>query len=119
MEVSLSQVVWALANSWDLDTAQDPVPGRGISSGQCAVSSMIIYELFGGEIWTCYIVGVKHYFNVFGYDQVYDSTRRQFTDEEYQTAEGHRRATFDEFVFQDTLDKYKILKGRVMRWVNG
>jgi hypothetical protein len=102
-----------LENSWGPDTAQNPVEGRGPASGQCAVSSMIIRDWFGGEIWTCQVGDIKHYYNVLPWGR-YDSTKAQFSVVEYANSTGHRPAIPSEYLFKDTIEKYLILSERVI-----
>ena len=55
----------ALAASWTARTASPLVAWtpHNPSSGQCAVSALVLQDYCGGEICRCVVAGTPHYFN--------------------------------------------------------
>lgn len=80
MKFNEQQIRQALLKAWSLDSAvqwtdQNP------ASGQCNVTTAVIYKLFGGNILRTKLPGVWHYYN-----QI-DGTRVDLTDSQF-TAPG-------------------------------
>lgn len=115
MNYSLEAVLRALPAAWGPDTAQSPRSGAGAASGQCAVSSMLIQERFGGVILTANIGSsyypVKHYWNQLDENIWIDSTRSQFIKR--AAIRQIRVADRKEYDFEDTRKKLKILNYRL------
>ena len=108
----------ALASSWTARTASPLVtwtPHKP-SSGQCAVSALVLQDYCGGEICRCVVAGTSHYFNRID-DQVVDSTAAQFGTVaiDYDTATVRSRQRI--LHHADTRQRYELLKGRVERLI--
>lgn len=119
MTNSLSDLLVALSRSWGTDTAQDAIKSRGPASGQCAVSSLIIHDCFGGSILRGSVATdegfVVHYWNELPGGFWLDSTRDQF--EEWEIAVNVRPALIEDYWFSDTERKYSILRARVIKYL--
>jgi len=82
------------------------------AKGHCAVVSMIIQDYFGGKIIRCFVDDpeqVVHYYNSTTKGDI-DLTWGQFS--EHCVKYAIRPAAYEEYVFSDTLLKYKMLKDR-------
>lgn len=64
-------------NCWGSDTSASPRIGRPSSTGQCAVTALLVQDLFGGELARTVVDGDSHYFNLIDGAEV-DLTRDQF-----------------------------------------
>ena len=102
---------------WDAATSADPEnwSSDNPSYGQCAVTSMVIQDRFGGDLLRTTVDGVSHYFNRLPSGQEVDATFDQFGPEarygedpvvrERSYVEGH----------QATVERYRKLKTRYER----
>ena len=108
----------ALAASWTAQTASPLVAWtpHNPSSGQCAVSALVLQDYCGGEIRRCVVAGMPHYFNRID-DQVVDSTAAQFgaVAINYDTATVRSRQRI--LRHADTRQRYELLKERVERFL--
>ena len=108
----------ALATSWTAQTASPLVAWapHNPSSGQCAVSALVLQDYCGGEIRRCVVAGTPHYFNRID-DQVVDSTAGQFgmVAIDYDTATVRSRQRI--LRHADTRRRYELLKERVERLI--
>lgn len=129
MNPSLENILEALRNSWGEDTAQNPVEGAGISSGQCCVSSMIIQDYFGGELLRAEMSTfgnltvqkpdvIVHYWNELPGGVWLDSTRDQFNYNWIPISIVKRPKEYL-WKFEDTMNRYDILNKRVKEYLNG
>ncbi len=115
---SFVQLRTTLAASWTAQTASPLVAWtpHNPSSGQCAVSALVLQDYCGGEIRRCVVAGTPHYFNRID-DQVVDSTAAQFGTVaiDYDTATVRSRQRI--LRHADTRRRYKLLKGQVERFL--
>jgi hypothetical protein len=78
--------------------------------GQCAVTSLVVQDVLGGEIIAGRMAGEDHYWNLVGREAI-DLTARQFpADAERVRTRAVRRATLLENV--DTRRRYQLLSQR-------
>lgn len=105
----------ALERAWDADTSSgEHCPARP-SAGQCAVTALIVQDLFGGELLRVVNLGTSHYWNrVHGFDV--DLTRDQFP---VWAPDGEPVVRDRSYVLanSDTARRYDLLRGRV--WLGG
>ena len=115
---SFVQLRTTLAASWTAQTASPLVAWtpHNPSSGQCAVSALVLQDYCGGEIRRCVVAGTPHYFNRID-DQVVDSTAAQFgmVAINYDTSTVRSRQRI--LRHADTRRRYKLLKGQVERFL--
>ena len=115
---SLARLCTALAASWTAQTASPLVAWtpHNPSSGQCAVSALVLQDYCGGEICRCVVTDTPHYFNRID-DQVVDSTAAQFgmvaINYDASTVRSRQRI----LRHADTHRRYELLKGRVERFL--
>ena len=76
MTFNEDQIRSALEMAWSLDTAQQWSP-ENPANGQCNVTSALIHDLFGGEVFRTRIQEVWHYYNQID-GKRYDLTDSQF-----------------------------------------
>lgn len=99
---------------WSADTAQNPDTWSlsNPAAGHCAVASLIVQDICGGELWRITVDGSGHYFNRLPSGAMYDATASQFDRAlDYSAAEWRAR----EYVmsFPETVRRYELLKSRV------
>lgn len=105
----LNQFIVLINNIWcqktsDYHNCDESNP----SSGQCAVTSLLFHDYFGGEIYIIKVGGISHFFNVLD-DEIYDITHSQFsTAISYDNKQLINREEI--LSNQDTLYRYSILK---------
>ena len=70
-----------LKKSWSAQTSSPRFrknwTPHNITAGQCAITALIVNDLFGGQIKKCYIGEDPHYFNLVS-NKIIDLTRAQF-----------------------------------------
>ena len=83
------------------------------SLGQCAITSLIVNDYFGYDIYKCKVNGISHYFNM-NNDKIIDLTKEQFNDDniEYQAVEKVTRE--DILSNENTRNRYLILKDKIL-----
>ena len=115
---SLVQLRVALAASWTAQTASPLVAWTpsNPSSGQCAVSALVLQDYCGGEIRRCVVAGTPHYFNRID-GQVVDSTAAQFGTVAINYDTATVRSCQRILRHADTRQRYELLKGRVERFL--
>ena len=114
---SVVKVCNALSTNWSGETSYcDDWSPSNPSSGQCAVSALVLQDYCGGEICRCVVAGTPHYFNRID-GQVVDSTVAQFggaaIDYDASTVRSRQRI----LRHADTRWRYELLKGRVERFL--
>ena len=115
---SLAQLRTALAASWTAQTASPLVAWTlsGPSSGQCAVSALVLQDYCGGEIRKCLVAGTPHYFNRID-GQVVDSTAAQFGGAAINYDASTVRSRQRILHHADTRRRYELLKERVEQFL--
>lgn len=108
--------------AWSADTcypkSKDQWSLENPTLGQCAVTALVINDLFGGEI-VCN-TQYHHYFNILEDGTEIDLTREQWKD---AVIEGHEPSTRDYVLFSDrarqvqTLERYQILRRNIERLI--
>jgi hypothetical protein len=65
---------------WNRRTSYDPAgwSNRNRAWGQCAVTALVVQDLFGGIVLRGYINGIEHYWNRLPNEAEVDLTRTQF-----------------------------------------
>ena len=110
---SVVKICNALSTNWSGETSYcDDWSSSNPSSGQCAVSALVLQDYCGGKICHCVVVGTPHYFTRID-GQVVDSTAGQFgtvaINYDTSTVRNHQRI----LRHADTRQRYELLKGRV------
>jgi hypothetical protein len=104
-----------LERAWGADTAVD-VAGWSASCpswGQCAVTALIVQDIFGGSLMRAEVDGISHYWNKLPTGEQIDLTRDQFAT---FRIDGPPEERSREYVLSnlDTLCRYELLKSRLV-----
>lgn len=119
---TLGDLYKILLQAWSEETAY---PGTCWSEdcpseGQCAVTAMLVYDLFGGSIHRIrWPEGGTHYFNrINGHyiDLTADQLRWCFDEDDYQNSEVMNRKYCG--TSANTSKRYNLLKGRICEVLN-
>src|SRR6266536_2808330 len=101
----------ALAHSWSRQTSAEPdgwsehSPARG----QCAVTALVIQDLFGGELLRCDAGPTSHYWNRLPSGREVDLTRHQF-GVDFRPRQVETRSRDYVLSFPDTRARYTALR---------
>jgi hypothetical protein len=114
---TISQIDKALASAWSSETtdpeSKENWSDENIALGQCAVTSVLIYDLFGGRM--IYDKANFHNWNEFPDGSQHDFTRMQFTNERIFSI--YKYKTKDDILYDERgiktniEERYKKLKG--------
>jgi len=87
------------------------------TEGQCSISSFLIQDIFGGEVYGIPLPeGGYHCFNVVG-DCRFDLTSEQFGDAELDYVNVVPQTREDHFADKDKYDRYLYLREKLMEYV--
>jgi hypothetical protein len=115
----LGDIGRVISACWSRRTSYDPVgwSSRNRAWGQCAVTALIVQDLFGGVLLRGFVNGIEHYWNRLPNEEEVDLTRTQFPNvrEVASVALASR-----EFVLASpsTASRYAELKRRVNKGVH-
>ena len=120
---SLDEITEAIEWAWVGATAAGKWTSKCPSMNQCAVTALVVQDYFGGEMLRCETTeeGVSHYWNRLPDGREVDLTAAQF---EYTGVEPHKHeyvVRTREYVlsYRKTKTRYKVLKKRVKRYLDG
>lgn len=102
----------ALAWSGDTSADKDNWSEDKLSYGQCAVTALIVQDMYGGELLRCMAEGASHYYNRLPDGTLIDYTQDQFsTMPDYENSETRTR----EYVLShpSTASRYRLLQYRL------
>lgn len=107
----INQFIILISNVWSKETAYNQCfEENNPALGQCAVTSLLFQDYFGGDIYKVQYDDINHYFNVLD-NEIYDITSSQFDEPiSYDNKILKSRDTI--LSNADTLKRYKILKER-------
>lgn len=100
-----------LEKVWDAETSAGGYSPETPSTGQCAVTSLILQDIFGGDLVRFINMGISHYFNRLPDGSEVDLTRDQFPIWDPETAVIRERAYLESSEW--TVKRYQILKSRL------
>jgi hypothetical protein len=86
------------------------------STGQCAVTALIVQDLFGGDIYSCKVGKSSHFVNIIN-DKIYDLTVEQFggvDSVKYVNGSFKLRSRKSLLQNKDVMERYQLLKSLVM-----
>jgi hypothetical protein len=114
---TLAELEAAIRGAWGRDTSDDPDEWSDAnpSRGQCAVTSLLVRELLGGEILIANVVRdgrriERHAWNRLASGLTLDLTREQFRASESFT----EPAVEEPLITQRTPERFETLKARVL-----
>jgi len=105
-----------LNKSWSKDTCYPKIKNDWSSNnkslGQCAVTSLIINDHFGGDIYKVKINGNSHYFNIIN-NEIIDLTKDQFQTKKIEYLNIEKKGRKEILQTKNTLERYNILKNQI------
>lgn len=108
----MEKLLLILNKSWSSDTCvpscKNEWTKENPSFGQCAITSLIINDIFGGKIMRCMCNGSSHYYNYLD-GKIVDLTAQQFKKENPDYANGEERTREYLLSNSDTKKRYKML----------
>jgi len=115
----LALVTRALARSWSRDTSAVPDvwSEKTPALGQCAVSALVVQDLFGGELLRCDVGLTSHYWNGLPTGGEVDLTRHQFGSDFHPRSVENRSRDYV-LSFPNTRTRYAKLRRRVTAWLS-
>jgi hypothetical protein len=100
--------------AWDALTSSDPGWSPSLPSlGQCAVTALIVQDLYGGQLLRARLGEVTHYWNALPDGTEVDLTRDQFDD--FVPADTTTASREYVLSFPVTRRRYELLKARLKR----
>ena len=115
--LDINKIAKALKSSWNRDTCYPSClkiyDVSDKSTGQCAITSLIINDYLGGIIQSGYIeeLGIKHYWNLIN-DEVIDITKGQF-NKQYEFLDIKEKTREEMLSNENTKIRYELLRKRV------
>ena len=113
-----------LLNSWSKETCslglRDSWTVDNPSLGQCAITALVINDMFGGKIMRCMASSGSHYYNMID-DNLIDLTVEQFQGEIPLYDEGEERTREYLLGNEDTKNRYLLLLKNIRNnmYING
>lgn len=105
-----------LSYSWSKDTCSPGLRNEwnedNPSLGQCAITALIVNDIFGGKIMRCMASSGSHYYNLID-DKIVDLTKEQFLDEIPKYQESEERTKEYLLSNEDTKNRYLLLKNNL------
>lgn len=111
--MNIDELKKLLVASWTKETCfpglKDYWSKQNPSLGQCAVTSLIVNDYYGGKIMRCMTSSGSHYYNLVN-NEIIDLTKEQFLNEEPDYINSEERTR--EYILSntDTKDRYLLLK---------
>ena len=111
---NIEELKGLLLKSWSKETCspglRDGWSEDNPSLGQCAITSLVVNDLFGGKIMRCMASSGSHYYNMID-DELVDLTVEQFLGEIPLYEEGAERTREYLLSNEDTKNRYlRLLK---------
>jgi hypothetical protein len=112
--VSLEAVEAAARAAWAVDTSSDPDRWSADNAawGQCAVTSLLVQDFFGGDLLRTEVEGISHYWIRTPDGREVDLTREQFGPHA-KVGPGEARDRNYVLSFPQTRRRYDLLRRRV------
>ena len=119
--VDLHQIQEAVERAWSTDTAYGDWTPDVPSLNQCAVTALIVQDLFGGQLLRCEMSdGDSHYWNRLPSGVQLDLSTPQFEHTEAQPLRETVIIRERDYVlsFPETEKRYKLLRQRTLEGMN-
>jgi hypothetical protein len=107
-----------IAGCWKRSTSYDPEGWTAVNRawGQCAVTALVVQDLFGGVVLRGLVNGIEHYWNRLPNELEVDLTRGQFSEIHEESAV--IQVSRESILASDwTTRRYQELRRRVMKKV--
>lgn len=109
-----------LSCSWEKETCSPGLKNRwneeNPSLGQCAITALIVNDIFGGKIMRCMTSSGSHYYNLIE-DDIADLTVEQFLGELPNYENGEERTREYILSNEDTKNRYLLLKKNLQKTI--
>lgn len=119
MEINKLKIL--LEKSWNRDTCSPGLRYKwsedNPSLGQCAITSLIVNDYFGGKIMRCMASTGSHYYNLID-NEIIDLTAEQFGDEVPKYEDGEERTIEYLLSNEDTKNRYLMLYNNLKEVIN-
>ncbi len=116
MNEKINELKSILNKCWGIDTCyskcKDYWNEENKACGQCAITSVIVKNYFGGEIRKTIVNDMAHYFNYIN-EEVIDLTREQFKNNDIDYSNYKIKSVEEILENDDTKRRYEILNSRV------
>ena len=118
--MDINELKEILLKSWSKETCspglRDSWSKENPSLGQCAITSMIVHDMFGGKIMRCMTSTGSHYYNMID-NKVVDLTVEQFLGKIPNYVSGVERT--EEYLLsnEDTKKRYLMLANEVAYYI--
>lgn len=111
---TVGELTMAVRRSWTAMTSAAAcwTPARP-ALGQCAVTALVVQDVFGGELLRAVVCGQSHYWNRLPNGEELDLTADQFNEVRLET-EPQLRAREYVLSFPDTAARYEALRAEVL-----
>ena len=118
--MNFNKLKCALINSYSKDTSYELIRENWSLDNkvlrQCAITSLIVNDYFGGEIKKCSVDGVSHYFNKIN-NIIYDFTKEQFGHDSIDYDNSRNKTREEILSSEDTKRRYETLLLRVGEYI--
>jgi len=121
-ELNISDLQVALIHSWNADTAFGEWSPECPPLNQCAVTALVVQDLFGGDLLRCEMTnGDSHYWNRLSDGMEIDLTESQFSFVEPKPLRDTVVVRDRDYVlsFPETVVRYELLIYRVRHYLFG
>jgi len=110
--MKINELKQLLNLSWNYETCSPGLKSEWTkdnpSLGQCAITTLVVNDFFGGKIMRCLVSTGSHYYNLID-DNVFDLTVEQFLDEIPHYEESEERTRDNLLSNEDTRNRYEKL----------
>ncbi len=118
--MEIGELKQLLIQSWDLQTCspelRDKWTEENPSLGQCAITTLIVNDFFGGKIIRCMASSGIHYYNIID-DEFVDLTVEQFLGEIPQYEHGEEITRDYLLSNEDTKNRYVLLNNNLQNTI--
>lgn len=119
--MEIQELKQLLTLSWEKETCSPGLQSEWkeeVSSlGQCAITSLIVNDFFGGKIMRCMASSGSHYYNLID-NEIVDLTVEQFLGETPAYANGEERTREYLLSNEDTKNRYLLLNKNLQKIIN-
>lgn len=115
-EYTLEEVSYAIRKSWCKETCYPKTQAlwnkKNPAVGQDAITAIILYDYFKGNIKKCMVDGTAHYFNIIN-KEIVDLTKEHFLEKGIPYEQAVYKKRSDLLKNENVKSRYFLLKERV------
>lgn len=113
----IESIVDRFKRAWSEDTAHPSYKGKwgkdNPTAGQCAVTALVLNDLYGWDIYDVIVGRARHFFNKTDSGEIIDITAEQFGDTRIPYENSRLRDAKALLKNDDIKARYKLLKSRL------